>query len=121
MSRALRLAPMFCVFPVILLAACVVDGDDWFGGAAVDRSLDAWPSVVPAGDTTVLTIHDDYGNTDFDEMWDLRPVGEFGIVEWSSRDDELQLLVQPDRDAEGDQLLALDFNDGTSYVSFQVE
>jgi hypothetical protein len=115
--------PMFLARMAALgMTGCVIhtDGDPFGDGSDVeDALLEVSPSEVGPG-TSALTVQDYAFEVDFDEVYDVRALGDFEILEWSTFEDELSLVVSVPSDTRGQQTLALDFGDGTAYATFEV-
>jgi hypothetical protein len=110
---------MKTVFALMVLEGCVVhvpagDGD---GSASGDAELYFDPSVIRPGASVVATVTDDWATLDFRNTVDVRSLGDFSIVEWTSHEDRLELVVEVSPDASGDQPLAIDLAE-TYYTSF---
>jgi hypothetical protein len=101
----------------VLAAGCVFHVDD-LGGGSEDRMLYVDPSDLPSG-RSVVSIADEYSETDFSEVWEVRSMGDFAVVDWEGRSNRLDVVVEVDEGAEGEQPIAIEFQDGTSFVGFE--
>ncbi|MEZ5397888.1 MAG: hypothetical protein R2724_34690 [Bryobacterales bacterium] len=102
------------------VTGCVLDAPwvDDRGGYDDEVSLWADPSTIESGTTAAVRVTDDYANADFRDVWDVRSVGDFEVVEWSQERDALTAVVRLAAQAQGEQVLALDFDAGTRYATF---
>jgi hypothetical protein len=107
---------------VLGLTGCVIHTtDDPFDNSddLEDASLQVSPSQVGTG-TTVMTVRDYAGEVDFDDVHVVRALSEFEILEWSTFEDEISLVISVPDGVRGEQTLAVDFWDGTAYATFEV-
>lgn len=121
MSLFARFAP----FALLLAVApgCVVHTEDWpigddGDGSFGDVELYAEPSQAPAGDQALLQVWDNAGNVDFRQVLSVRALGDFDVVEWSGAEDKLELVVDVASTANGEQIFAIDFPEGSAFVTF---
>ena len=101
-------------------AGCVFRVSDPDGGGMDEMSLSTNPSQLESGETALIDVDDGYDEAEFEEVWDVRPVGDFTVVEWQGHDGSLEVVVDIGPEARGEQVLAIEFSGGTSYASFDV-
>ena len=104
------------------LTGCVIHtNDDPFSGDddIEDSILRVSPAQVEPG-THALTVQDFAYELDFDEVNEVRPISDFEILEWSSFEEELSLVVAVPEDVRGTQTIAIDTWEGTAYATFEV-
>ncbi len=105
---------------LVSLAGCIVQADDLLKPRAVG-DIDLYVEPPSATDTTsLITITDDHRELDFRDVWDVRSLGDFAILEWSDHSDRIEVVIEIDPGTLGEQSLALDTYDGAMFTSFEV-
>lgn len=118
-ARTARLA-----LPLLFAAsACVIHTDEWPLGDEADASIDnadlyAEPGQAMAGDQALLELWDNAGQVNFAEVTSIRPLGDFEILEWSGSESHLELVVDVGIGARNEQVIAVDFVQGTAFATF---
>lgn len=85
-----------------------------------DAILECIPGVVTPGETSLHDIFVDHGRFDFDDVIDVRSIGDVRVIEWTTRFESLQLVLDAPPQAQGEQVIALDTARSTAFVSVAV-
>lgn len=107
----------------LLLAGCIIHTDEdpfAFDDDLSEASVWVNPERVEPG-MAELTLQDGMNDVDFREVREIRAVGDFEILEWSATEDRLSLVIDLWSIAEGKQIIALDFEQGSLYPSFKAK
>lgn len=116
--------PFFALALALASTGCVIHTDNLPGVGNNDHELDTsdpWmsPEEIEAGTTMLVEIWDNYGNLDFRDLSSVRELGDFSVTEWTGYEDHADMVIEVSGNAVGEQVLALDFTNGTVYTSFQ--
>lgn len=112
-----RLAPL-------LLTGCIIHTDEDLFGGSNNKSIDEanlWvePSQVDAPSTVTITItDDDWPSYNFQDVYNVRALGDFDVLEWSVTEDRISAVVDVLGGAQGEQPIGIDSSTGTVYASF---
>lgn len=112
------------LFSVMSLSGCIFYADESpfeKDEARFDEaSLYVEPEQVSDPGTYTFTVMDEsWPSVDFRDVYDVRSLGEFEIIEWSPTETELSLVIEVLDGADGEQPIALDTASGTAYASFE--
>lgn len=104
-----------------LLAGCIVHADGIGGlGDGSSEAIDLYvdPSTVSDDYEAITIIENGTNHLDLRNVWDVRSLGDFDVLEWSSNRDSVMVVVQLHDEAEGEQPLAIDMPQTTFFATF---
>lgn len=100
---------------VFVLSGCVIElpppGPGWPEG---DAHFQVDPNDHFAGERALLEITDAERRFPFHQVWDVEALGDFDVVDWTSRRDTIEIVADFHETASGAQILSLEVFDGNS-------